>query len=86
MQDILKISAVKGSVMSEEKKCLRCGSTGLEGGQFQSTGKIYFRPKGANLVSILTSGLPVDAEACFNCGHLELVIDAAKARSLLKKS
>jgi len=72
--------------MSDKKKCLRCGSTDIENGQLQSTGKLYFRPRGANLASILTSGLPIDAEACFNCGHLELLIDAAKAKSLTKSS
>ena len=82
----MKILTMKGFIMSDEKKCLRCGSTDLKGGQLQSTGKIYFRPKGAKLASILTSGLPIDAEACFNCGHLELAIDAEKAKSLVKSS
>jgi hypothetical protein len=85
MEDVWKESFMKGSIMSDEKKCLRCGSVGLEGGQFQSTGKVYFRPKGASLTSIFTGGLPVDAVACLNCGHLELGIDAAKAKSLTKK-
>jgi len=71
--------------MSDEKKCVRCGGTDLRSGEFQSTGKIYFRPKGAKLAAILTSGLPVEAEACLNCGHLELVIDVVKANVLIKK-
>jgi hypothetical protein len=71
--------------MSDEKKCVRCGGTDLRSGEFQSTGKIYFRPKGAKLAAILTSGLPVEAEACLNCGHLELVIDVVKATALIKK-
>ena len=61
--------------MSEEKKCLRCGNVGLEPGLFKSTGRIYFRPKGSGLISILTSGLPVNAEACPKCGHLELAVE-----------
>jgi predicted nucleic-acid-binding Zn-ribbon protein len=72
--------------MSNEKKCTKCGGTDLTSGEFQSTGKIYFRPKGAKLASILTSGLPVEAEACLNCGHLELVVDPVKANALIKKS
>jgi predicted nucleic-acid-binding Zn-ribbon protein len=72
--------------MSNEKKCTKCGGTDLRSGEFQSTGKIYFRPKGSNMASILTGGLPVEAEACLNCGHLELVVDAVKANTLIKKS
>jgi len=64
--------------MSEEKTCLRCGNVGLEPGVFQSTGRIYFRPKGGNLISILTGGLPVHAEACPKCGHLELGVEVVK--------
>ena len=69
--------------MSEEKKCLRCGSTNVEPGVFQSTGKIYYRPQKA---SVLLSGVVVDANTCLDCGHVELVVDAAKAKSLTEKS
>ena len=72
--------------MSEVKKCLRCGSTNLKPGSFQSTGKVYFRPKGAKLLTIATSGVPVDAIGCFDCGHVELIIDPKKARAMSRKS
>ena len=72
--------------MSEEKKCLRCSGTNLEAGEFQSTGKVYARPKNAKLVSILTTGVPVDTIICYDCGHVELVVNADMAKSLVKTS
>ena len=71
--------------MDEEKKCLRCGSTNLVPSEIQSTGKIYARPMRAKLAAIFMTGVIVDANICFDCGHVELVIDAAKAKSLMKK-
>ncbi len=70
--------------MSEERTCLRCGSTNLEDGEFQSTGKIYSRPKNAKLLTVLTTGVPVDTIICLDCGHVELIVDAEKAKSLTK--
>ncbi len=78
--------SMKGCIMSEEKKCLRCGSTNLEDGQFQSTGKIYTRPKNANFVAMLKTGVPVDTIMCYDCGHVELVFNTEKAKSLVRTS
>ena len=75
---------MKGGIMSEERHCMRCGGTNLEAGEFQSTGKIYSRPKHARLVTLLTTGVPVDTIICLDCGHVELLVDAEKARSLTK--
>ena len=72
--------------MSEEKTCLRCGGSNLKSGAFQSTGKVYFRPDDYKLVALFKTGVPVDAEVCFECGHLELVVNADKANSLSKVS
>ena len=72
--------------MSEEKKCLRCGSANLESGELQSTGKVYARPKNANLTAVLKTGVPVDAVMCYDCGHVELVVDAERAKSLVGAS
>jgi len=72
--------------MSEEKRCLRCGSTNLEPGELQSTGKIYSRPRDAKLVTVLTTGVMVHTVICLDCGHVELVVDADKARSIAKVS
>lgn len=72
--------------MSEEKTCLRCGGSNLEAGEFQSTGKIYSRPKNAKLVTVLTTGVPVDTLICYDCGHVDLVVDAKKAKSIARAS
>ena len=68
--------------MSQENKCLKCGSSNLEPSEFRSTGKIYSRPKNAKLMAILTGGVPVTAMTCLDCGHVELLVDANKARLL----
>ena len=75
---------MKGCIMSEERRCMRCGGSNLEAGEFQSTGKIYSRPKHARLVTLLTTGVPVDTIICLDCGHVELIVDAEKAKSLTK--
>ena len=77
---------MKGCIMSEEKKCLRCGGTNLEDGEFQSTGKIYTRRKNANLTALLRTGVPVDTIMCCDCGHVELVVDTEKAKSFVGTS
>lgn len=68
--------------MSEEKKCLRCGGTNLAPSNVQSTGKLYSCPKDAKLVSLMTTGAPVSALICLDCGHVELLVDTKKAKSL----
>ena len=70
--------------MSEERTCLKCGGSDLEDGEFQSTGKIYSRPKNAKLLTVLTTGVPVDTIICYDCGHVELVVDTEKAKSIAK--
>ena len=72
--------------MSEERKCLRCGGVNLEHGEFQSTGKIYTRPKHANLTAILKTGVPIDTIVCYDCGHVELVVDKERVKSLVGAS
>ena len=84
VQDLYGLYQVKGSNMSEERTCLRCGGSNLEDGEFQSTGKIYSRPRNAKLVTVLTTGVPVQTVMCYDCGHVELVVDAKKARSIAK--
>ncbi len=72
--------------MNDEKKCLRCGSSNLSPSELQSTGKIYSRPRDAKLVTVLTTGVPVSANICLDCGHVELVVNADKAKSIAKAS
>jgi predicted nucleic-acid-binding Zn-ribbon protein len=77
---------MKGCIMNEEKKCLRCGGTNLQAGNFQSTGKIYSRPENAKISAFLTTGVPVSSIMCFDCGHVELIVDPDKIKLITKAS
>jgi len=68
--------------MSEEMKCLRCGGTNLKSCDVQSTGKVYSCPRDAKLMTLLTTGVPISNLTCFDCGHVELLVDVDKAKSL----
>ena len=72
--------------MSKEIKCLRCGSDNLKPANFESTGKIYSRPKDARLISVFTTGILVEAILCLDCGHVDLLVDAHKVRAISRKS
>jgi predicted nucleic-acid-binding Zn-ribbon protein len=72
--------------MNEKTECLRCGSTNLVPADLESTGKIYSRPKEAKILTFLMTGVLVDAVLCLDCGHMELVVDAKKARAFSKAS
>jgi predicted nucleic-acid-binding Zn-ribbon protein len=72
--------------MDKEKKCLRCGGSNLVPSELQSTGKVYARPKHAKLKTLLTTGVLIKANICLDCGYVELLVNAAKAKSLMKKS
>jgi hypothetical protein len=71
--------------ISEETKCLRCGGTNLKPAHFESTGKIYSRPKNAKLITLLTTGVLVNAILCVDCGHVELVVDTDKVKAISKE-
>jgi len=77
---------MKGDIMSEEKKCLRCGGTNVKPGALQSTGKIYARPNDAKLETVFTTGALVNGNICFDCGHVEMVVEPDKLKSLTKAS
>jgi predicted nucleic-acid-binding Zn-ribbon protein len=70
--------------MSEEVKCIRCGSTHFSTGWVQSTGKMYFRPDKTKFFSPRTSDLGVSGRMCMECGFLELVGDLEKAKVVVK--
>ncbi len=70
--------------MDTEMKCMRCGGTNVIPSELQSTGKIYSRPKGAKLLTVLTTGAAVSALTCLDCGHLELMVDAEKAKAITR--
>lgn len=75
---------LRGDIMGKDKKCLRCGGKNLTPANFESTGKIYSRPKDAKLVTVLTTGVMVDAMICLDCGHIDLAVNVEKARAISK--
>ena len=77
---------MKGCIMSEERKCLKCGGTNVKPGAIESTGKIYARPNDAKLDTFLTTGALVNVNICFDCGYIELIGDTDKLKSLIKAS
>ncbi len=70
--------------MDTEMRCLRCGGANVTPSDLQSTGKIYSRPKDAKLVTLLTTGAPVSALTCLDCGHVEMMVDTEKAKAITK--
>ena len=70
--------------MDKKMECLRCGGTNVMPSDLQSTGKIYSRPKDAKFVTVLTTGAPVSALTCLDCGHVEMMVDAEKAKAITK--
>ena len=72
--------------MSQENKCLNCGGTNVKPGALQSTGKIYARPNNAKLDTVLTTGALVNVNICFDCGHVEMVVEPEKLKLLAKVS
>jgi len=72
--------------MNDNKKCLRCGGTNLTDGDFQSTGKIYSRPKNAKMSTLFITGVLVDSIICLDCGYLELNVNPGKVKLIAKTS
>jgi predicted nucleic-acid-binding Zn-ribbon protein len=72
--------------MSNERKCPSCGSTNLEPGNIQSTGRIYFRPENTKFLTLGTGDVPITANICTDCGHLMLVGELRKANKLFGKA
>jgi len=48
-----------------------------------STGKVHFRPAHTKFLTLHTGDIAVNAIACMNCGHVELVADVKKLSSLV---
>lgn len=72
--------------MNTERRCPGCGSTELEPGTIQSSGKVYFRPENTKFLTFGTNDVELSANLCMNCGHVMLVGDLRKANRLLDKA
>ncbi len=77
---------MKGCIMSQENKFLKCGGTNVKPGALQSTGKVYARPNNAKLDTLFTTGALVNANICFDCGHVEMVVEPDKLKAIAKAS
>lgn len=72
--------------MSMDKKCLRCGSENTTPANFEPTGKTGSLSDTARLVTVMTTGVLVNATLCLDCGHIEMSVNPDKARALSKAS
>ena len=71
--------------MSATKTCLRCGSSSLEPGRVQSTGRLYFRPANSRFMTIHTADIPVLSSICLGCGLIEFGGEMSKLANLQNK-
>lgn len=65
---------------------MRCGSENLTAANFESTSKIDSRLESSRLVSVLTTGVIVNAMLCLECGHIDMAVNPGKVRALAKVS
>ena len=72
--------------MNEENKCLKCGSFNVKPGALESTGKIYARPNEAKLDTLLKTGVLVNVNICFDCGHVDMVVVTDELKSVMPAS
>lgn len=70
--------------MTENNKCIQCGSVKLAGGKLQSTGRMYFRPDKVHFFALKTADLSMKGMMCLDCGNVQLIGDVKKAQSLVK--
>jgi hypothetical protein len=69
--------------MKPQKKCSSCGSTRLEAGTLQTTGRVHFRPKNTKFLTLGTGDVPIQAHLCMECGVMLLIGNLTKASKLL---
>jgi hypothetical protein len=54
----------------------------MESGSLGSTGQIHFRPEGAKFLKLKTANVDVAASLCMDCGHVALMGDTEKVKTL----
>ena len=72
--------------MAHEATCSRCGSSTLESGRIQSTGRIHFHFENPLFLTMRTGYVPVTASMCLDCGTIDLTGEVDKARKISKQS
>jgi death-on-curing protein len=76
----------RSPIMSHPYQCPRCGGVDAEPGTVQSTGGLHFRPANAKFLTLQTANIEVRANACTNCGHVDLVADVAKLHAITARA
>jgi len=72
--------------MAYEYQCSRCGGNAAEPGAVRSTGGVYFRPTNAKFLTMRTGDIELRANACTQCGHVDLVADVEKLSALTRRA
>lgn len=70
--------------MGVEKTCFRCGSSALEVGRVQSTGRLHFHFEDPKFLTMHTGYVPILSSMCLDCGAIEFLGDVEKARKISK--
>ena len=72
--------------MAAERNCYRCGSSTLETGRVQSTGRIHFHVEDPKIMTLHTGYVPIISTMCLDCGAIEFIGEVNKARKISKKA
>lgn len=70
--------------MTDERKCVRCGSADVVPGNVQSSGKLAFGVKHPKFMTTKTANVSISGVMCVECGHVELIGDCTKAKLLVE--
>ena len=76
-----KVSDKEGEIAAD--LCAVCGHNGMVDGSVRSTGKIYFQLKKSKFFTLHESVVPVHANVCPVCGHIQLRADTEHLEKLL---
>lgn len=71
--------------MSNDVKCMKCGSSNCALGKMRTTGGLSFLPEDSKFMSLQVGDAPVNGLMCLDCGFVELNGDVKKATSMIKE-
>jgi predicted nucleic-acid-binding Zn-ribbon protein len=76
----------RGLTMTDNNTCSRCGSSKLESGRVQSTGRLHFHIENPRFLTIHTGYVPILATMCLDCGKIDFIGEVDKARKISKQN
>ncbi len=77
-----KITAQEDALRAKQK-CAVCGHAEFASGSVRSTGRIYFHPDKTRFFVPFESLVPLDAQVCTACGHVQLFADTERLARLI---